>query len=108
MSKIYYTYTYKRVLYTHQRDMSTLEELHPGLYVPFKEGNFVDWKSMRRFSKIPLDHMNKQLIDNPKNSGSLGFDLLTEDPATLRHQLVIDNKVTQMLSFFESEVTRNY
>ena len=52
--------------------------------------------------------MNKQLIDNPKNSGSLGFDLLTEDPATLRHQLVIDNKVTQMLSFFESEVTRNY
>ena len=63
---------------------------------------------MRRFSKIPLDHMNKQLIDNSKNSGSLGFDLLTEDPATLRHQLVIDNKVTQMLSFFESEVTRNY
>ena len=52
--------------------------------------------------------MNKQLIDNPKNSGSLGFDLLTEDPTTLRHQLVIDNKVTQMLSFFESEVTRNY
>ena len=41
MSKIYYTYTYKRVLYTHQRDMSTLEELHPGLYVPFKEGHFV-------------------------------------------------------------------
>ena len=63
---------------------------------------------MRRFSKIPLDHMNKQLIDNSKNSGSLGFDLLTEDPATLRHQLVIDNKITQMLSFFESDVTINY
>ena len=52
--------------------------------------------------------MNKQLIDNPKNSGSLGFDLLTEDPAILRHKLVIDNMVTQMLSFFKSEVTRNY
>ena len=107
MSKTYYTYTYKRILYNHQRNMSTLEELHPELYVAFKVGHFVGQKSMRRIRKIALDHMNEQLIDNLKNNGSLGLDLLTGDPATFRHQLVIDNKVTQMLSLFESEVTRN-
>ena len=99
--------TYERILTTHQRDMNTLEELHPGLYVAFKEGHFVGQKSDRRFSKIALDQMNEQLIDVLKNSGSLGTDLLTGDPATLRRQLVVDNKVTQILSQFEEPTLTN-
>ena len=98
---------YERILTTHQRDMNTLEELHPGLYVAFKEGHFVGQKSQRRFSKIALDQMNEQLIDVLKNSGSLGTDLLTGDPTTLRRQLVVDNKVTQILSQFEEPILTN-
>ena len=56
-------YTYERVLCVHNRDMATLEELHPGLYIAFKEGLFVGQKSMNRFSKIGLDHMNEQVVD---------------------------------------------
>ena len=73
----------------------------------FHKGHFVGQKSMRRFSKIGLDQMNEQLIDLHKNSGSLGSELLTEDPATLRRQMVVDNKVTQMLSLFEEVPVRN-
>ena len=51
--------------------------------------------------------MNEQLIDLLKNSGSLGSELLTGDPATLRRQMVVDNKVTQMLSLFEEVPIRN-
>ena len=100
-------YTYERILTLHQRDLCTLEEIHPGLFVAFHKGHFVGQKSKRRFSKIRLDQMNKQLIDLLKNSGSLGSDLLTEDPATLRRQMVVDNKVTQMLSLFEEIPVRN-
>ena len=93
---------YERILIVHQRDMSTLEELHPRLFVAFMEGHFVGQKSNRPFSKIALDQMNEQLIDLLKNSGSLGIDLLTGDPATLRRQLVVENIVSQILNRFQN------
>lgn len=97
-------YTYKRILCVHLRDLNTLKELHPTLYVEFKEyGHFVAQKSKHPFSKIALDHAQEQLIDTLKNSGSLGSDLLNVDPATLRRQLIIDNKITQIISQFEDE-----
>ena len=101
-------YNYQRILTVNQRDLCTLEELNPGLFVAFSEGQFVGQKSMRRFSKIALDQMNEQLIDLLKNSGSLGTDLLTGDPTTLRRQMVVDNMVTQLLgSYREPPVTND-
>ena len=51
-------YTYQHVLCVHNRDMGTLEEMHPDIYVAFKEGHFVGQKSMRCFGKLGFDHMN--------------------------------------------------
>ena len=58
---------YARNLPIHLRDMATLEEKHPALYVEFKNGNFMGQKSRRAFSKIPHDQMHEQLIDWLKN-----------------------------------------
>ena len=93
---------YKRILIMHQRDMSTLEELHFGLFVTFMEGYILGQKSNHPFSKIALDQMNEQLIDLLKSSGSLGIDLLTRDPATLRRQLVVENNLTQIHNRFQN------
>ena len=63
---------YARNLPTHLRDMATLQDCHPELYVEFQRGHFMGQRSKRAFSKMPRDQSHGQLIDWLKNhSGEL-------------------------------------
>lgn len=69
---------YARNLPIHLRDMATLEERHPALYVEFQRGHFMGQKSMRSFSNIQRDQMHEQLIDWLKNHAGVIENL--DDP----------------------------
>ena len=62
---------YARSLPIHLRDMATLEERHPTLYVELQRGHFMGQKSRRAFLNIPRDQMHEQLIDWLKNAAGV-------------------------------------
>ena len=69
------------------RDLSTLEERFPALYVAFAQnGFFMGQKTRRAFSRIPIDQCNEQLIDWLKNESAVIGNL--DDPATIRREQV--------------------
>ena len=90
---------YARNLPVHLRDMVTLEERHPALFVEFKRGHFMGQKSKRAFSNIPKDQMHEQLIDWLKNYAGVveNFD----DPSTIRREQVVRPEMAQLVSEFE-------
>lgn len=90
---------YARNLPIHLRDMSTIEELHPALYVEFKSGHFMGQKSRRAFSKIPHDQMHEQLIDWLKNHAGVIENL--DDPCTVRREQVVRPEMARLVREFE-------
>lgn len=90
---------YARNLPIHLRDMATLEETHPAVFVEFQKGAFVGQKSMRAFSKIPLDQIHEQLIDWLKNHGGVIESL--DDPATVRREQVVRPEMARLVREFE-------
>ena len=90
---------YARNLPIHLRDMATLEEMHPAVYVEFQSGLFVGQKSMRAFSRIPHDQMHEQLIDWLKNHAGVIENL--DDPATVRREQVVRPEMAHLVREFE-------
>ena len=86
-------------IYIHLRDMATLEEKHPALFVEFQKGHFMGQKSMRAFSKIPHDQMHEQLIDWLKNHGGVLENL--DDPATVCREQVVRPEMARLVREFE-------
>ena len=86
---------YARNLPVYIRDLSILKDTHPGLYVEFKNGNFMAQKSKKRFSKIGFDHCHEQSIDWLKNlSGVIGN---LDDPRTVRREQVARPEMARLI-----------
>ena len=82
------------------RDLSTLEERFPDLYVAFAQnGFFMGQKTKRAFSRIPIDQCNEQLIDWLKNESAVIGNL--DDPATIRREQVARPELARMVQEFE-------
>ena len=90
---------YARNLPVHLRDMVTLEERHPALFVEFKRGHFMGQKSKRAFSNIPRDQMHEQLIDWLKNHAGVIENL--DDPSTIRREQVVRPEMARLVREFE-------
>ena len=90
---------YARNLPIHLRDMATLEERHPALYVKFKRGHFMGQKSRRAFSNIPRDQMHEQLIDWLKNHADVIENL--DDPSTVHCEQLVRPEMARLVREFE-------
>lgn len=94
----------------HHRDMATLEEKHPVLFVEFQKRYFMGQKSRRAYSKIPHDQMHEKLIDWLKNHAGVMENL--DDPTTVRREQVAHPEMTRLVREFEgtkeSEEQRNH
>ena len=87
---------YARNLPIHLRDMATLEEHHPALYVEFKcHGHFMGQKTRKAFSRIPHDQMHEQLIDWLKNLAGVIENL--DDPQTVRREQVVRPELARLI-----------
>ena len=96
---------YSRNLPVHLRDMSTLEERHPALFVEFMSGHFMGQKSKRAFSMLPLDQMHEQLNDWLKNeAGTIGN---LDDPRTVRREQVARPEMARLISELEETAAAN-
>ena len=96
---------YARNVPIHLRDLATLEERHPALFVEFVEGKFVGQKTDRKFSKLPLDQMHEQLNDYLKNeSGTVGN---LDDPRTVRREQVARPEMVRLISEIEDNLQSN-
>ena len=90
---------YAQNLPIHLRDIATLEERHPALYVEFQRGHFMDQKSRRAFSNIPRDQMPEQLIHLLKNHAGVIQHL--EDPSTVRLEQIVRPELARLVREFE-------
>lgn len=90
---------YARNLPVHLRDMVTLEERHPALFVEFMAGRFMGQKSKRVFSMLPFDQMHEQLIDWLKNEAGIIGNL--DDPRTVRREQVARPEMARLISELE-------
>lgn len=90
---------YARNLPIHIRDMATLEEKHPALFVEFQKGHFMGQKSRRAFSKILHDQMHEQLIDWLKNHAGVIENL--DDPTTVCREQVVRPEMARLVREFE-------
>lgn len=98
---------YSRNLPVHIRDMATLEERHPAVFVEFMDGHFVGQKSQRAFSMIPLDQMHEQLNDWLKNDAGVIGNL--DDPCTVRREQVARPEMARLISeLVEKDDTSDY
>lgn len=69
------------------RDLSLLQERHPGLYLEFTENKrFVGQRSQNPFSRMGIDQCNENQVDWIKNESGVIGNL--DDPATVRRDLV--------------------
>ena len=76
---------YARWLPVHIRDIITLEKPCPAVAREFQNGNFVVKKSLRAFSKIPLDHAHEQNNKCVKgDGGAIGLTENTSEPEKSR------------------------
>ena len=83
----------------HLRDMATLEERHPALYVEFQRGHFMGQKSQRAFSNIPCDQMHEQLIDWLKNHAGVIENL--DGRSTVCREQVVHPELARLVREFE-------
>ena len=90
---------FARNLPIHLRDMATLEERHPALYVEFQRGHFMGQKSRRAFTNIPRDQMHKQLIDWLKNHAGVIENL--DESSTVRLEQVVCLELARLVREFE-------
>ena len=91
---------YERSLPLMLRDLSLLEERHPGLYVEFVQNKrFVGHKTQHAFSRLPVDQCTEQVIDWLKNDSGVIGNL--DDPSTIRQDQVARPELARMLQLFE-------
>ena len=87
---------YARNLPIHLRDMATLEEKHPAMFVEFQKGHFMGQKSMPAFSNIPHDQMHEQLIDWLKNHGGV-LEIWMTQPQFAENKLFVQIDLLQYI-----------
>ena len=91
---------YARWLPVHIRDMVALQNACPAVAHEFENGHFVVKKSVRAFSKIPLDHAHEQ--NNKSVKGDGGAIGLTENSAELLRWMVSGPELSRMINEFET------
>ena len=96
---------YARWLPVHIRDMTSLHETHPDLYVQFVNGNFVIRKTQRRFSAISIDQAHEQNNALVKDEG--GAIGLTENPAAFLRWMVAGPEIVRVITEFENHERRS-
>ena len=96
---------YVRWLPVHIRDMTSLHETHPDIYVHFVNGNFVIRNSQRRFSAISIDQANEQNNALVKDEG--GAISLTENPAAFLRWMIAGPEIASVITEFEKHITRS-
>ena len=85
------------------RDLSLLEECHPGLYMEFSENKrFVGQKSQNPFSRIPIDQCNDHMMDWLKNESAIIGNL--DDPGTVRRDQVARPELAKIIQAMESDI----
>lgn len=94
---------YSRNVPVHLRDMATLQEQHPALYIEYLQGHFVGQKTDRAFSRLPLDQMHEQMNDWLKNEAGIIGNL--DDPRTVRREQVARPEMARLLRELEQDGT---
>ena len=85
------------------RDLSLLEDRHPGLFVEFQQNRrFVGHKTKNPFSKLPIDQCNEQVIDWLKNELAVIGNL--DNASTIRRDQVGRPELTRIVREFETSV----
>ena len=85
------------------RDLSLLEERHPGLYIEFSENKrFVGQKSQNPFSRLPIDQCNEHEVNWLKNESAVigNFD----DPSTVQRDQVARPEMARIIQAMESDI----
>ncbi|KAK3736761.1 hypothetical protein QZH41_008001 [Actinostola sp. cb2023] len=93
-------HNYARWLPVHIRDMVKIEKTNPAVAKEFESGHFVVKKSIRAFSKIPLDHAHEQ--NNKCIKGDGGAVGLTENSSELLRWMISGPEISRMIHEFES------
>ena len=93
-------HNYARWLPVHIRDMVALQNACPAVAHEFENGHFVVKKSVRAFSKIPLDHAHEQ--NNKSVKGDGGAIGPTENSAKLLRWMVSGPELSRMINEFET------
>ena len=92
---------YSRWLPVHIRDMLSLENEHPQIFMEFMEGNFVVQKSSHKFSMIGMDQNHEQLNKDIKGDG--GVKGLFGNKDALEKWMVAGPEIQKIVHQFEHE-----
>lgn len=84
--------------------MVALQNACPAVAHEFENGHFVVKKSVRAFSKIPLDHAHEQ--NNKSVKGDGGAIGLTENSAELLRWMVSGPELSRKINEFE--ISQNF
>ena len=95
---------YARWLPIHINDMLTLESRHPSVYQEFNKGNFVVFKSKKKFSAMAIDQAHEQ--NNALVKGDGGAVGLTESPNALLRWMVAGPETARVIQEFQSGSTK--
>ena len=95
---------YARWLPIHINDMLTLESRHPSVYQEFNKGNFVVFKSKKKFSAMAIDQAHEQ--NNALVKGNGGAVGLTESPNALLRWMVAGPDTARVIQEFQSGSTK--
>lgn len=91
---------YARNLPVYLRDLCTLEQQHPALYMELsRNGNFMGQKTKRAFSKIPIDQCTEHLICWLKQESAVIGNL--DNEMTVRREQVARPELARMVAEFE-------
>ena len=93
-------FNYARWLSVHLKDMLCLEHNHPYLYLEFKAGKFVVFKSMRPLSSMVTDQAHEQANAIIKGEG--GVTGVTEDPSALWRWMVAGPEVSRLTAEYKA------
>ncbi|CAC5423003.1 unnamed protein product [Mytilus coruscus] len=90
---------YSRWLPVHVRDLALLQDHNPQLFHEFSDGQFVVFKSKKKFSAIAVDHAHEQNNALVKSDG--GAIGLTESPVALRRWMIAGPEMARLVQEFE-------
>ena len=90
---------YSRWIPVHLRDMAGLTEMHPDIYLEFKNGHFTTQKTKHVFFCNPVDQAHEHLNACIKGDG--GAVGLTENPSALRRWMIAGPEVARVIGEFE-------
>ena len=86
------------------RDLSLLQERHPGLHLEFTENKrFVGQRSQNPFSRMGIDQCNENKVDWIKNESGVIGNL--DDPATVRRDIVARPELARIVESMIGDTT---